>query len=217
MSAIFHPVAGLISKLTLLGLAALTAAGLAWWWFFPRTNYVRHSDWIVNQPVPFSHQHHVAGLGIDCRFCHTTVEIAGNASLPPIYTCMTRHSQIWTNAAILAPIRQSLANNRPIEWHRVTDLPDYVYFNHAIHINKGVGCQSCHGEVERMPLMEKAKSMTMGFCLDCHANPGPNLRPKDQIFNTDWHRSKDTPSPEALMAQYHVGGRNLTDCSVCHR
>ncbi|MBV9250333.1 MAG: cytochrome c3 family protein, partial [Acetobacteraceae bacterium] len=167
--------------------------------------------------VPFSHQHHVAGLGIDCRFCHTTVEVAGNASLPPTYTCMTCHSQVWTDAAILAPIRESLANNTPIEWHRITDLPDYVYFNHAIHINKGVGCQSCHGEVERMPLMQKAKSMTMGFCLDCHANPGPNLRPKDQIFNTDWHRSKDPLSPEALMAQYNVGGRNLTDCSVCHR
>jgi len=130
---------------------------------------------------------------------------------------MTCHSQIWTNAAMLAPVRQSLANGTMLVWHRVTDLPDYVYFNHAIHIAKGIGCASCHGDVESMPLMRKAKSMTMGFCLDCHRDPAPHLRPKNEIFNTAWHRTKDTPSPQALMAQYHVGGRNLTDCSICHR
>jgi hypothetical protein len=130
---------------------------------------------------------------------------------------MTCHSQIWTNAAMLAPVRESLANNTPITWHRVTDLPDYVYFNHQIHIAKGVGCESCHGTIQDMALTRKAHTLTMGFCLDCHRDPAPNLRPLDAIFNTDWHRTAETPSPADLMRQYHVGGRDLTDCSICHR
>ncbi len=217
MAAIFPPGANLVAKLVLVGLAGSMIAGTAWWWLWPRTDYLRHTHWTVEQPVPFSHQHHVAGLGIDCRFCHTTVETAADAGLPPTYTCMTCHSQIWTNAALLAPVRRSLTENQPLVWQRIGDLPDYAYFNHAIHIAKGVGCSSCHGDVEAMPLMQKARSFTMGFCLDCHKNPGPSLRPSDQIFNTEWHRTKDTPSPAALMANYHIGGRNLTDCSICHR
>lgn len=217
MAAIFPPAANLAAKLVLLSLAGLVLAGIGWWWLFPRTDYARHVDWTVDQPVPFSHQHHVGGLGIDCRFCHTTVEVAGNAGLPPTYTCMTCHSQIWTNAALLAPVRRSLAENVPIRWRRVTDLPDYVYFNHAIHVAKGVGCESCHGQVADMPLMRKARSMTMGFCLDCHRDPAPQLRPPEAVFDTQWHRTPDTPSPAALMAHYRVGGRNLTDCSICHR
>lgn len=217
MAAIFPPAANLAAKLVLLSLAGAITAGIGWWWLFPRTDYARHVDWTVQQPVPFSHQHHVGGLGIDCRFCHVTVEVSGNAGLPPTYTCMTCHSQIWTNAALLAPVRQSLADNVPIRWHRVTDLPDYVYFNHAIHVAKGVGCESCHGQVADMPLMRKVRSMTMSFCLDCHRDPAPHLRPAEAIFDTKWHRTPDTPSPAALMAQYHVGGRNLTECSICHR
>jgi hypothetical protein len=145
------------------------------------------------------------------------VEVSWNAGLPPTYTCMTCHSQIWTNAELLAPVRQSLADDKPIVWNRITDLPDYVFFNHSIHIAKGVGCSSCHGEVDRMPLTDKAKTLTMGFCLDCHRDPGLQLRPKDQIYNTQWQRNADTPSPAMLMAQYHVGGRVLMDCSICHR
>jgi hypothetical protein len=180
-------------------------------------DYVRHTNWTVEQPVPFSHQHHVAGLGIDCRFCHVTVETSATAGIPPTYTCMTCHSQLWTNASILAPVRESLANNTPLVWHRITDLPDYVYFNHHIHIAKGVGCESCHGAVQDMALTQKARTLTMGFCLDCHHDPGPNLRPKSAIFDTDWHRAPDTPSAAQLLAQYHVPNRNLTDCSICHR
>jgi len=217
MAAIFVPAANLAAKLTLLVAAAFVVAGIAWWWAWPRTDYQRHTDWTVEQPVPFSHQHHVSGLGLDCRFCHTTVETAANAGLPPTYTCMTCHSQIWTNAAILAPVRQSLADDKPLVWHRINDLPDYVYFDHEIHIAKGIGCASCHGNVAEMPLMEKAKTFTMGFCLDCHSDPAPQLRPQNEIFNTAWHRTKDTPSPAALMAFYHIGDRKLTDCSICHR
>jgi hypothetical protein len=130
---------------------------------------------------------------------------------------MTCHSQIWTYAALLAPVRESFANATPIAWHRVTDLPDYVYFNHSIHIAKGVGCESCHGPVAAMPLTYKAKTLTMGFCVDCHRNPGPNLRPKYALYDTEWRRSSDTPSAAQLMARYHLPDRNLTDCSLCHR
>jgi hypothetical protein len=217
MPAIFRPTANIVTQVALLGLGALLLGGLTWWWVWPRMDYVRHRSWIVEQPVPFSHQHHVAGLGIDCRFCHVTVETSGDAGLPPTYTCMTCHSQIWTNAGLLAPVRESLANNTPIAWRRVTDLPDYVYFNHKIHIAKGVGCESCHGAVQDMALMQKARTLTMSFCLDCHQDPAPNLRPPEAIFNTDWHRKPDTPSPADLVRRYHVGDRNLTDCSICHR
>jgi hypothetical protein len=151
MAAIFRPGANYWAALTLLGLAAVCAGGIGWLWFWPRTDYARHVRWFVGQPVPFSHEHHVAGLGIDCRFCHTSVEVSSSAGLPPSYTCMTCHSQIWTNAALLAPVRRSLIDDKPIVWNRINDLPDYVYFNHSIHIAKGVGCSNCHGEVDRMP------------------------------------------------------------------
>ena len=130
---------------------------------------------------------------------------------------MTCHSQIWTNADVLAPVRDSLAHDTPIAWNRVNNLPDYVYFNHSIHVAKGVGCSSCHGDVSAMPLMIKAAPMTMEWCLSCHRNPGPQLRPASEIYNTEWARGPDTPSPAALVEQYHVGGRNLTECSICHR
>ena len=173
MTTIFPQSANMVATLILLGIAALFVGGLGWWWIWPRTNYARHVDWTIGQPVPFSHEHHVAGFGIDCRFCHASVEVSSNAGLPPTYTCMTCHSQIWTNADLLAPVRQSLADDKPIVWNRITDLPDYVYFNHSIHIAKGVGCSSCHGEMDRMPLSYKAKTLTMEFCLDCHREPGP--------------------------------------------
>ena len=195
MAAIFSPAADLAVKLTLLVALACAVAAFLAWWLWPLTDYARHVRSVVEQPVPFSHQHHVAGLGLDCRFCHTSVEVSANAGLPPTYTCMTCHSQVWTNAALLAPVRASLANKTPIVWHRVTDLPDYVYFNHSIHIAKGVGCESCHGAVETMPLTYKAKTLTMGFCLDCHRNPGPNLRPKSAVYDTEWHRTPHTPAP----------------------
>jgi hypothetical protein len=214
---IFGPSANLAAKMVLVLMSSLIALGLLAWWVWPRMDYARHVRTVVEQPVPFSHQHHVAGLGIDCRFCHASVERSSDAGLPATTTCMTCHSQIWTNAALLAPVRDSLARDTPIVWHRVTDLPSYVYFNHGIHLAKGVGCASCHGDVETMALTYKAKTLTMGFCLDCHRNPGPNLRPASALFDTGWHRAADTPSAAQLLAHYHVPDRNLTDCSLCHR
>ena len=130
---------------------------------------------------------------------------------------MTCHSQIWTNAELLAPIRQSLANDTPMTWGRVNNLPDYVYFNHSIHVAKGVGCSSCHGQVADMPLTYKAATLTMQFCLNCHRNPGPQLRPESAIYDTEWVRPAGMPSPAAMLDHYHVPGRTLTDCSICHR
>ena len=217
MAAVFKPRATLIGRTTLLAFGLLFVAGVAWWWLQPRTDWERRVGFAFDQPVPFSHQHHVSGLGIDCRMCHTSVEVSAKAGLPPTWTCMTCHSQIWTNAELLAPVRQSLATGTPIVWGRVNNLPDYVYFNHSIHVAKGVGCQSCHGEVEKMSLTWKAQSLTMGFCLDCHRNPAPNLRPESAIYDTDWHRTPDTPSPETLAAHYGLANRSLTECSICHR
>ncbi|MBV9750723.1 MAG: cytochrome c3 family protein [Acetobacteraceae bacterium] len=217
MAAIFRPSANVWARAILVSAPALLVAAVIFWWVGQRTDWARGTDVFIDQPVPFSHQHHVAGLGIGCLMCHATVEVAANAGLPPTHTCMTCHSQIWTNAALLAPVRESLADNRPIAWNRVNQVPDYVYFNHSIHIAKGVGCSECHGNVAEMPLMYKAASMTMQWCLECHRNPGPRLRPAGEIFNTAWQRGLDTPSPEALLAQYHIAGRNLTECSICHR
>jgi hypothetical protein len=217
VAAIFQPSANVWAKAVLLGSLMLVGVGVLFWWVAPRTDWRRQTGLVIQQPVPFSHQHHVAGLGINCLMCHQYAEVSANAGLPPTHTCMTCHSQIWTNAGLLAPVRQSLAENVPIEWQRVTRLPDYVYFNHSIHIAKGVGCSSCHGDVASMPLAYKAEPMTMQWCLECHRNPGPNLRPASEMFNTGWKRGPDTPSPEALLAQYHVTGRDLTECSICHR
>jgi hypothetical protein len=183
----------------------------------PAADYRTGRNATVSQPVPFSHQHHVAGLGIDCRYCHGAVESAANAGLPATETCMTCHSEIWTHAEMLAPVRASLAEHRPLRWKKVHALPDYVYFDHSIHIAKGVGCASCHGAVARMPLMRQEASLTMAWCLDCHRDPAPNLRPREALFDTEWQRSADTPSPDALMRAYHVRTAGLTDCSTCHR
>jgi hypothetical protein len=217
MAAVFGPRANVIATVFLIGAAGFLICGCIWWFAWPRSDYVRHVGWTIQQPVPFSHQHHVAGLGIDCRFCHSSVERSAQASLPPTFTCMTCHSQIWTNAALLFGVRNSLITNTPIVWARVTDVPDYVYFNHSIHIAKGVGCASCHGDIASMPLTYKARTLTMQFCLSCHRDPGPQLRPQAALFDTQWHRSAATPPPEALMRLYHIGDRNLTECSICHR
>lgn len=214
---IFTPSADTWLRFAMLGAGLVAAFGVFWWWAAPRTDWWDRKGFVIPQPVPFSHEHHVAGLGIDCLMCHSTVLAGANAGLPPTHTCMTCHSQIWTNAALLAPVRQSFASGTPIRWNRVYNLPDYVYFDHSIHVAKGVGCESCHGQVDRMPLMQKAVTLSMGFCLACHRDPGPNLRPQSEIFNTEWRRTAATPSPAALMAQYRIGKRNILECSTCHR
>jgi hypothetical protein len=217
MAAVFGPKANLITKLVLCAAAAglLTLAGGGW--IFPSIDYFTSLHLVQAQPVPFSHEHHVSELGLDCRYCHTSVEVSANAGLPPTHTCMTCHSQIWTNAEMLAPVRQSLARGEPIRWNRVYRLPDYVFFNHSIHVAKGVGCTTCHGQIDRMPLIWKASTLSMGWCVDCHRNPAPNLRPREEVFNMDWKPSPDTPTGDQLLVAYNIHPATLSDCSVCHR
>jgi len=180
--------------------------------------YVTSQSITQEQPVPFSHAHHVGGLGIDCRYCHDSVEQARFAGLPPTETCMTCHSQIWTNAAMLAPVRASLAKSQPIHWRRVHVLPDYVYFDHSIHVAKGVGCSTCHGRVDQMPLMRQAEPLTMGWCLTCHRHPEKSLRPQASIFDMAWTPPKDQlEQGHKLLREYHIETEHLTDCSRCHR
>jgi hypothetical protein len=161
---------------------------------------LQRSPWVTrqgqrpDQPVPFSHKHHVQGLGLQCQYCHTTVEKSSYAGIPPTRTCMNCHSQIWTNAALLEPVRNSWATGQSLPWTRVHDLPDYVFFNHEIHVNKGVGCETCHGRVDEMPLMYQQNTLQMEWCLDCHRNPAKNLRPTSEIYNMAWAKpSQDHP------------------------
>jgi hypothetical protein len=155
-------------------------------------NELQRSPWVTrqgqrpDQPVPFSHKHHVQGLGLQCQYCHTSVEKSSYAGIPPTKTCMNCHSEIWTNAQLLEPVRNSWATGESIQWIRVHDLPDYVYFNHEIHVNKGIGCASCHGRVDEMPLMYEENTLQMEWCLNCHRNPAGNLRPTAEIYNMAW-------------------------------
>jgi hypothetical protein len=170
--------------------------------------------------VQFSHEHHVNALGIDCRYCHTSVETSSFAGIPPTETCMTCHSQIWRDSPMLAPVRDSLAKNEPIPWNRVHDLPDYAYFNHSVHVAKGVGCASCHGRVDQMPLIWKDAPLTMEWCLGCHREPERHLRPRDQIFSMTWTAGGEREQLELgrkLLQENHVPVHRLSDCSTCHR
>src|ERR1700744_6169270 len=158
---------------------------------------LQRSPWVTRQgqrpeqPVPFSHKHHVEGLGLQCQYCHVSVEKSSYAGIPPTRTCMNCHAQIWTDAQLLEPVRQSWATGESLPWMRVHDLPDYVFFNHEIHVNKGIGCSSCHGRVDQMPLMYMQNSLQMEWCLDCHRNPSKNLRPTSEIYNMAWEQPSD--------------------------
>ncbi len=158
---------------------------------------LQRSPWVTRQgqrpeqPVPFSHKHHVTGLGLQCQYCHTSVEKSSYAGIPPTKTCMNCHAQIWTNAALLQPVRDSWATGESLPWIKVHDLPDYVFFNHEIHVNKGLGCASCHGRVDQMPLMYAQNTLQMEWCLNCHRNPAKNLRPTGQIYNMAWEAPAD--------------------------
>ena len=217
MTQIFSPEADSWIRLLMLAGLALGSGGIAATITFARSDYYTGAHLHPTpQPVPFSHQHHVAGLGIDCRYCHSNVAEGPRAGLPPTHTCMTCHSQIWTNAEMLAPVRESLAENKSLVWNRVARLPEYVYFRHDIHIAKGVGCVTCHGRVDQMPLMVMAQPFTMEFCLDCHRDPGPRLRPAAHITDMEW-QPQPGQTGEDLVQHYGIRLGELTYCYVCHR
>jgi hypothetical protein len=173
----------------------------------------------VAQPIPFSHQHHVRDDGIDCRYCHGAVETSAFAGLPPLSTCMTCHSQLFVDAPALAPLHRAYATGAPLQWNRVHDLPDFVYFDHSIHVAKGVGCTTCHGAIDRMPLTRRVASLYMQWCLECHRAPERFLRPRDRVFDTGWRPPPDQLARGlALRKAYGLRStRELTDCSTCHR
>jgi hypothetical protein len=215
---IFGPSANTIARVVLVAILVLPFILILLAYELMGSPYVTGQNITLRQPIPFSHKHHVGDDGIDCRYCHTSVERSAFAGLPPTTTCMSCHSQLFTNAAMLAPVRESLARQLPIHWQRVNRLPDYVYFDHSIHIAKGVGCTTCHGPVQIMPLMRQSAPLTMGWCLNCHRDPAPNLRPKAAIFSTEWQPPKDQREQgEKLLGQYHIDTEHLTDCSRCHR
>jgi len=218
MSQIFHRSTNTLSRATIFG-AVFVVAILGWVLYAVQSSpFITYAGVRKPQPVPFSHQHHVTGLGIDCRYCHTSVEQSASAGMPPTHTCMTCHSQLFTNAAMLAPVRQSLAQNKPIHWNKVYRLPDYVYFDHSVHIANGIGCSTCHGAIQAMPLTRQAVPLTMSWCISCHRDPKPYLRPHAQIFNMQWTPPKDQAErARRLLVEYHIDTEHLTDCSRCHR
>ncbi len=218
MAQLFKERANSLARAVLLGVplaVLLLSAGL---YAFARSPFWTHVGYPLEQPVPFSHQHHVGGLGIDCRYCHTGVEVSAFAGLPPTETCMTCHSQVWKEAPVLQPVRDSWQTGAPIKWTRVHDLPDYVYFNHSIHVAKGVGCATCHGPVNEMPLTWKTQELYMQWCLECHRHPAKFVRPQSEVFNLDWTRPPgDHSLGQRLVTENKIQTAGLTDCYTCHR
>jgi hypothetical protein len=232
MGQIFNPSANSVFRLVLVGSVVVS---MALFWIFEmmqRSSYYTDRAVVRSQPIPFSHEHHVGGLGIDCRYCHTSVESSSFAGMPPSKTCMNCHAQIWTNAEMLQPVRASYQTGTPLRWTRVNNLPDYVYFDHSIHIHKGVGCSDCHGAVDRMPLMYPAATLQMEWCLNCHREPEKFLRPRSQVFNMRYSRpTRRFPvvlDGEAFTDQLTLGNylktkyylrsvQDIISCSTCHR
>jgi hypothetical protein len=215
MAQIFHPSTNTFSKVSIFG-ALFFVGGLLWAFaVINRSGYVTHEGVARQQPVPFSHKHHAGELGIDCRYCHTSVEVSATAGIPPTQTCMNCHVQIWSDSPTLEPVRASYRSGESIEWVKVNDLPDFVYFDHSIHVSKGIGCASCHGRVDEMNLIRQAESLQMEWCLGCHRNPEQHVRPREEVFNMEWLPQDQQAVGPRLVADYHIESRD--DCSVCHR
>jgi hypothetical protein len=216
MPQIFHRSANTLSKLSLAGIGLLVGGLIGLAMLLGRSSYVTRAQEYVEQPVQFSHLHHVLDDGIDCRYCHTSVEASSFAGIPPTKTCMNCHSQIWQSSPILEPVRASFREDLPMQWIRVHDLPDFVYFNHSIHVKKGMGCETCHGRVDQMPLMRQVNSLQMEWCLNCHRNPQDYVRPRAEVFTMGYRPTEDqaTLGPK-LVAEYNI--EPSTDCSTCHR
>lgn len=220
MAQIFHRGANNIAKASIA--VVIVLAGVAGYAYtqIARSSYLTNQYLERQQPVQFSHKHHTGDDGIDCRYCHTSVETAASAGMPPTQTCMNCHSQIWSDSPYLEPVRASFRDNKPIEWERVHDLPEYAYFNHSIHVAKGVGCASCHGDIANMASVYQENTLQMEWCLSCHRNPAPHIRPQSEIYNTAWSKDEITPEQEREV-QEKIGRLRskelLTSCSTCHR
>jgi len=219
MSQVFPKSANAWSKASIIALV-FVLLGVGWLVLtLQRSDFVTGANNFVEQPVQFSHQHHAGGIGIECRYCHTSVEVSPSAGIPPTKTCINCHSQIWSTSPYLEPVRASFRDDKPLNWIRVHDLPDFVYFNHSVHVGNGVGCETCHGRVDRMPLMIQTKSLQMEWCLDCHRDPAKYVRPLDQITTMGYVPAAAQQELGAqLVQQYKIADtERLTNCSVCHR
>jgi hypothetical protein len=214
MPQIFHRSFNTLSLVSIYG--GLVILGVAGWllMLFVRSSYATNVGNTREQPVPFSHQHHVTELGIDCRYCHTSVEESHFAGIPPTKTCMNCHSQIWVGSEMLAAVRNSYSTDRSIPWTRVHKLGDFCYFNHSIHVKKGVGCATCHGRVDHMPLVWQEKSLLMEWCVDCHRQPEQYVRPREEVFNMTYER-RDPEEGEKLVEKYNI--KSKMSCNTCHR
>jgi len=215
MSQIFHPSTNTVVRVTFFGALFFVAGGLWMAQAINRSSWVTLADVTREQPVPFSHAHHVGGIGIDCRYCHTSVEESSFAGIPPTRTCMNCHSQLFNDSPMLEPVRESFRSGMPIEWTRVHDLPDFVYFDHSIHVSKGVACVTCHGQVDQMPLMWQSASLQMEWCLDCHRHPERHVGPRESVMLMRGAPGLTPEARAALVREYDV--RTRTDCSTCHR
>jgi len=219
MAQIFHRGANNVAKISIV--VAILLAGGAFFVYtqIARSSYLTGTFVEKQQPVQFSHKHHVGDDGIDCRYCHTSVETSASAGIPPTQTCMNCHSQIWADSPYLEPVRESYRTNTPIEWERVHDLPEYAYFNHSIHVAKGVGCSTCHGQIDNMPAVFQENTLQMEWCLSCHREPEKYIRPKSEIYNMQWSDG-DLSAEERnqLKSDYRIRSKEmLTSCSTCHR
>jgi len=215
MAQIFLRSTNTIARVSIVVLLIL-GAGLGWLLSaFSRSAYSTDQGVVLKQPIPFSHDHHTAALGIDCRYCHTSVEESSSAGIPPTATCMNCHKQIWSDSPMLESVRTSFSAGQPIEWERVYDLPDFVKFNHSIHVAKGIGCASCHGRVDQMPLIYQAVSLKMEWCLDCHRQPEKFVRPRSEVFNMSWKSTNQEILGPELVEEYAI--KSKINCSVCHR
>jgi hypothetical protein len=214
---LFRPRANTIARLIVYGGGPLVLLAIIWSIAMARSPWFTGQDRFIAQPVPFSHEHHVGGLGIDCRYCHTSVETSASAGLPPTETCMTCHSQLWRNADLLEPVRASYRSGRPIEWNRVHDLPDFVYFNHSVHVHRGVACVECHGRVDRMPRMRQAHSLQMQWCLACHQHPSSHTG-ADDVFDPAARSAQSRGAAPPMIADSRGDPLpRLLECSICHR
>lgn len=219
MPQLFHRSSNTLARLSIVLGLLIAGGGLMLVLQFNRTPYVTQAFVPRDQPVQFSHKHHVGDDGIDCRYCHTTVETTASAGIPPTKTCMNCHSVLFSNSPYLEIVRESWRSGNPIKWTKVHDLPDFAYFNHSIHVNKGVGCSTCHGRVDLMPLMYNVNSLHMEWCLECHRSPEKVLREQKDITNMEWVPPADQDvKGKELAAKYHIQSTQvLTSCSTCHR
>jgi Cytochrome c7 and related cytochrome c len=216
MAQIFHRSANTLARFSLLGAVVLGGLALTAVLVLARSPYITNQRVFRTQPIQFSHKHHVGDDGIDCRYCHTSVESSAYAGIPPTKTCMNCHSVLFNNVGYLEPVRESYRTDQSIQWVKVHRLADYVYFNHSIHINKGIGCSTCHGRVDLMPLTYKENTLYMNWCINCHRNPEKYVRPRDQVFNMAYEPPADQEAlGRKLVAEYKV--QSLTDCYTCHR